>query len=102
MSLESIYRAVSHAYKAASEASGGTAEEQSALDVLGGLSALLESRIHLHKQASSATTTTPTMSTPAAKPKLPAGVPASAPTAAPAAGAAKPRTPGDSGEYELR
>ena len=52
MSLESISRVVSHALKAASDVSGGTADEKGALSVLGGLAALLESRIQLHQRAS--------------------------------------------------
>lgn len=51
MSLESIHRVISHAYKAASDTNTGTADEKGAVDVLGGLMALLESRLHLHKQA---------------------------------------------------
>jgi len=55
MSLESIHRVLSHAYKAASEANSGTADEKGALDVLGGLTALVESRIQLHKHAAPTT-----------------------------------------------
>ena len=52
MSLESISRVVSNAHKAAAAVSGGTPDEKGALDVLGGLAALLDSRIQLHKHAS--------------------------------------------------
>lgn len=52
MSLETISRVVSNALKAAATASGGTPDEKGALDVLGGLAALLDSRIQLHKHAS--------------------------------------------------
>jgi hypothetical protein len=52
MSLESISRVVSSAHKAAAAANGGTPDEKGALDVLGGLAALLDSRIQLHKHAS--------------------------------------------------
>ncbi|HEX4794719.1 MAG TPA: hypothetical protein VH370_13045 [Humisphaera sp.] len=51
MSLESIYRVISNAHKAASEANGGTADEKGVVDVLGGLTALVESRLQLHKRA---------------------------------------------------
>jgi hypothetical protein len=50
MSLESISRVVSNALKAAGAVNGGTPDEKGALDVLGGLAALLESRIQLHKR----------------------------------------------------
>lgn len=78
MSLESIYRVVSHAHKSASEASGGTLEEKGAVAVLAGLSALLEARIQLHRQA-----TVPASAAPAS----------AAPTPASASGAAKPKLP---------
>lgn len=52
MSLESISRVVSNALKAAVTANGGTPDEKGALDVLGGLAALLDSRIQLHKHVS--------------------------------------------------
>lgn len=52
MSLESISRVVSNAFKAAAAVNGGTPDEKGALDVLGGLAALLDSRIQLHKHAS--------------------------------------------------
>src|SRR6185437_5059559 len=51
MSLESISRVVSNALKAAAAVSGGTPDEKGALDVLGGLAELLDSRIQLHKRA---------------------------------------------------
>ena len=57
MSLESIFRVVSNALKSANEANGGSAEEKAALDVLGGLSAMLEARVQLHKHATPATLT---------------------------------------------
>jgi len=50
MSLESISRVVSNALKAAATVNGGTPDEKGALDVLGGLAELLESRIQLHKR----------------------------------------------------
>jgi hypothetical protein len=103
MSLESIYRAVAHAYKAASDASGGTADEKSALAVLGGLSALLESRIHLHKQASLAAPGAASGAAPAApNPRPPAAQPPRAASTAPAPDAAMRPTPNDSGEYDLK
>ena len=74
MSLETIYRVVSHAHKSASEASGGTNEEKGAVEVLGGLSALLEARIQLHKQAVTTPAATPSIA--ALKPKLAAAAPA--------------------------
>jgi hypothetical protein len=78
MSLETIYRVVSHAHKSASEASGGTSEEKGAVDVLGGLSALLEARIQLHKQAVTMPAGTPSIAT--MKPKLAAAPTPTAPT----------------------
>jgi len=54
MSLESIYRVISNAHKAASEANSGTADEKGVVDVLGGLTALVESRLQLHKRAAAA------------------------------------------------
>lgn len=71
MSLESIFRVVSHALKSAAEQNGGTPDEKAAMDVLGGLTALLESRVQLHRHASPAPTTGEAVA--AAKPKLPAG-----------------------------
>jgi hypothetical protein len=71
MSLESISRVVSHALKAASDVSGGTAEEKGALNVLGGLAALLESRIQLHQRASVSATSDPNAT--AMKSKAPPG-----------------------------
>lgn len=52
MSLESISRVVSNALKAAAAVNGGTPDEKGALDVLGGLAALLDSRVQLHKHVS--------------------------------------------------
>jgi hypothetical protein len=105
MSLETIYRVVSHAHKSAAEASGGTNEEKGAVDVLGGLSALLEARIQLHKQAVTMPSSTPSIS--ALKPKLPTAP--SAPKAAAAAAATpspdprKQRAAGDPADsYELK
>jgi hypothetical protein len=76
MSLESIYRVLSHAYKAASEANGGTADEKGVVDVLGGLTALVESRLQLHKRAT-----------------VPAASGTGAPSTAPPARAPAPATP---------
>jgi len=50
--VESISRVVSAALKSAAAVNGGTPDEKGALDVLGGLAALLDSRIQLHKHAS--------------------------------------------------
>lgn len=101
MSLESIFRVVSHAQKSASEQNGGTPEEQAALDVLGGLTALLEARIRLHKHASPVTTSGPAQAV--VKPKLPAtasGQEASAPSSQ---GYQKQRTASESGDsYDLK
>jgi hypothetical protein len=55
MSLESVSRVVSNALKAAAAVSSGTPDEKGALEVLGGLAALLESRLQLHKHASPTT-----------------------------------------------
>lgn len=101
MSLESIFRVVSHAQKSASEQNGGTPEEKAALDVLGGLTALLEARIQLHKHASPATTSAQAQA--AVKPKLPAGVPGQEAPAPSAQGYQKQRTASESGDsYDLK
>jgi hypothetical protein len=71
MSLESISRVVSHALKAATDASGATPDEKAVLDVLAGLSGLLQSRMQLHKHASPATLTAEALAT--AKVPAPAG-----------------------------
>jgi len=100
MSLESIYRILSHAHKDASEANSGTADEKGALDVLGGLTALVESRIQLHKHAAAV----PAMSAAGAPPK-PRPLPgAAAPTPRSATPAdPKPRTPTQANEsYDLK
>ena len=101
MSLESISRVVSNALKAAAAVNSGTPDEKGALDVLGGLAALLESRIQLHKHASPVTMSAPDVA--AVKPK-PLGVTSNG--KAPAAFAPddkKRRTPNESGDsYELR
>jgi hypothetical protein len=96
MSLESIFRVVSHAQKSASEQNGGTPEEQAALDVLGGLTALLEARIQLHKHASPATTSAEALA-------APAGAPRQEEPVAPAQGYQKQRTASESGDsYDLK
>jgi hypothetical protein len=106
MSLESIYRVLSHAHKAASEVNSGTADEKGALDVLGGLTALLESRIQLHKHAAPATVNPPAAAPPAgaaAKPRPTADPATARPVPAPAPDDRKQRTPSQSGDsYDLR
>jgi hypothetical protein len=100
MSLESIYRVISHAYKSASEVNGGTAEEKGALDVLGGLTALLESRIQLHKHSAPTPVTAPGGAAPQPRP-----VPSAAAQAqpAPAPDNRKQRVPSQSGDsYDLK
>ena len=77
MSLETLSRVVSAAHKSAAAANGGTPDEQGAVDILGGLSALLESRLQLHKHATlltgaAAPTPIPATSTPAPTPPPPA------------------------------
>ena len=107
MSLETIYRVVSHAHKSAAEASGGTNEEKGAVEVLGGLSALLEARIQLHRQA----TPVPAGAAPAsagpaaaAKPKLPAAAVAAQRTSAPPVPAVGKKPAGSDADdsYELK
>ncbi len=112
MSLESIYRVVSHAHKSASEASGGTLEEKGAVAVLAGLSALLEARIQLHRQATPVpASAAPASAAPAsagpaavAKPKLPAAaVAAQRSSAPPVPGVGKKPAGSDADDsYELK
>jgi len=82
MSLESISRVVSHALKAATDASGATPDEKAVLDVLAGLSGLLQSRMQLHKHAAPATLTAEALA-----------IAAKAPAPAVAAKHDKPATP---------
>jgi hypothetical protein len=101
MSLESIYRVVSNALKSAQTVNTGSAEEQAAMDVLGGLSAMLEARVQLHRHATPATQaaeaaakTQPTVGAP--KPVSSAPVPT-------ATGFQKQRKPADSDDsYDLK
>jgi hypothetical protein len=96
MSLETISRVVSNALKSAAVANSGTPDEKGALDVLGGLAALLESRIQLHKHAS------PTTSAPA-KPMSLDGTSALDQPAASAPDDKKRRTPNESGDsYDMK
>jgi len=83
MSLESIYRVLSHAHKAASEANSGTADEKGVLDVLGGLTALVESRIQLHKHTAPTPVVRAAGSPPQARP-LPGAAAQAAPSPTPA------------------
>jgi hypothetical protein len=91
MSLESIYRVISNARKSAADQNGGTADEKAALEVLGGLSALLETRIQLHKHATPATHAAEAQA--AVKTPSPAGASAPAAPTPTAAGFKKQRTP---------
>jgi len=101
MSLESISRVVSNALKAAAAMNSGTPDEKGALDVLGGLAALLESRIQLHKQASPVTSSAPAVA--AVKPKPPGGTSNREEPAAPAPDDKRRRTPNGSGDsYDLK
>ena|SRR5947209_6792363 len=101
MSLESIFRVVSNAQKSAAEQNGGTSEEKAAIDVLGGLTALLEARIQLHRRASPAATSAQAPA--AAKPKLPAAAPSPEESAASATGFQKQRPASESGDsYDLK
>ena len=101
MSLESISRVVSHALKAASDVSGGTAEEKGALNVLGGLAALLESRIQLHQRASVSAMSDPNAT--AMKSKPPPGNAGREEPAASAPDERKRRAPDESGDsYDLK
>lgn len=99
MSLESISRVVSNALKAAAAVSGGTPDEKGALDVLGGLAELLESRIQLHKRATfGGDTGVVTM-----KPKPVAAAPNREAPAPTTPGDKKPRIPdGSDDSYDLK
>jgi hypothetical protein len=101
MSLESISRVVSNALKAAAAVNGGTPDETGALDVLGGLSALLDSRVQLHKHVSLLSGSATDIA--ATKPKPVTGT---SPQPAPAATTPddkKRRMPNDSGDsYDLK
>lgn len=101
MSLESISRVVSNALKAAAAMNSGTPDEKGALDVLGGLAALLDSRIQLHKHASLLSGAAADVA--AAKPKP---IAATSHQAAPAAATAddkKRQVPNASGDsYDLK
>jgi hypothetical protein len=101
MSLESISRIVSNALKAAAAVNGGTPDEKGALDVLGGLAALLDSRIQLHKHVS--LLSGGAVDVAAVKPKPVAGTsnqPVPAPTAPDDKRRRKPNDSGDS--YDLK
>lgn len=101
MSLESISRVVSNALKAAAAVNGGTPDEKGALDVLGGLAALLDSRMQLHKHASLLSGGAADIA--AAKPKPIAGT-SHQPAPAPATpGDKRQQVPSDSGDsYDLK
>jgi hypothetical protein len=101
MSLETISRVVSNALKSAAVANSGTPDEKGALDVLGGLAALLESRIQLHKHASPATTSAPALAP--AKPRPLDGTFNPEQPAASAPDDKKRRTPNESGDsYDMK
>jgi hypothetical protein len=100
MSLESIYRVLSHAHKTATEANSGTADEKSVLDVLGGLTALVESRLQLHKRSAPMPVPSTAVSPPTPRP-IPGAATPTPPSAAPAD--PKRRTPNEANEsYDLK
>jgi hypothetical protein len=97
MSLESIFRVISNAHKAASEANSGTADEKGVVDVLGGLTALVESRLQLHKRS-----TVPAVGAPAPTSAAPARAVAPAPSS-PAPASARRQTPTQADDsYDLK
>jgi hypothetical protein len=101
MSLESISRVVSNALKSAAVANSGTPDEKGALDVLGGLAALLESRVQLHKHAPPATMSAPALAP--MKPKPFEGTSSRDQSAAAAPDDKKRRTPNESGDsYDMK
>ena len=101
MSLESIYRVVSSALKSASEVSSGTAEEKATLEVLRGLSGMLEARVQLHKHATPATLTAEAHAAGKAPPA--AGAPRQTKPVATPAGFQKQRPASDAGDsYDLK
>jgi hypothetical protein len=101
MSLESISRVVSNALKSAAAVNGGTPDESGALDVLGGLAALLDSRIQLHQHASLLSGGGADGA--AAKAKPIAGTSHQAAPAAPTPDDKKRQVPSDSGDsYDLK